>query len=61
VTPLQRHAGIAKEVLAKRKDVYQKAKLRNPERWSGQARNWDLVDKVHLNLARDRIEIEGVK
>lgn len=27
----QRHAGLAREVLAKRKDVYQQAKLRNPE------------------------------
>jgi putative transposase len=61
VTPHQRHAGLAKKVLAKRKDVYQKAKLRNPEQWSGQTCNWDLVDKVHLNSARDRIEIEGVK
>jgi putative transposase len=48
-------------VLAKRKDVYQKAKDKNPERWSGQTRNWELVDKVHLNPARDRVEIEGVK
>jgi hypothetical protein len=48
-------------VLAKRKDVYQKAKDKNPERWSGQTRNWDLVDKVHLNPARGRIEIGGVK
>jgi len=48
-------------VLTKRKDVYQKAKLRNPERWSGQTGNWDLVDKVHLNRAGDRIEIEAVK
>ena len=61
VTPHQRHAGLAREVLAKRKDVYQQAKLRNPERWSGQTRNWELVDKVHLNPTRDRIEIEGVK
>jgi putative transposase len=61
VTPHQRHARLAKEVLAKRKEVYQKAKARHPERWSGQTRNWDLVDKVHLNPARDRVEIEGVK
>ncbi len=61
VTPHQRHTGLAKKVLAKRKDVYQKAKDKNPARWSGQTRNWELVDKVHLNPARDRIEIEGVK
>ena len=56
MTPHQRHAGLAKDVLAKKKDVYQQAKLRNPERWSSQIRNWELVDKVHLNPARDRIE-----
>jgi putative transposase len=38
----QRHAGLAKEVLVKRKDVYQKAKDKNPDRWSGQTRNWEL-------------------
>jgi hypothetical protein len=61
VTPHQRHAVLAKEVLAKRKEVYKKAKVRSPERWSGQTRNWELVDKVHLNPARYRVKIEGVK
>ena len=61
VTPHQRHAGLAKEVLAKRKEVYQQARVNNPERWSGQTRNWELSDKVHLNPARDRVEIEDVK
>jgi putative transposase len=61
VTPHQRHASLAKKVLAKKKDVYQKAKDKNPERWSGQIRNGELVDKVHLNPARDRTEIGGVK
>ena len=61
VTPHQRHAGLARKKKTKRKDVYQQAKLRNPERWSGQTRNWELVDKVHLNPTRDRIEIKGVK
>ena len=55
--PHQRHAGLTREVLAKRKDVYQQAKLRNPERWSGQTYNWELVEKVYLNPTRDRIEI----
>ena len=32
VTPHQRHAGLAKEVLAKRKEVYQQARVNNPER-----------------------------
>jgi transposase InsO family protein len=61
VTPHQRHAGLAKEVLAKRKEASQKAKVRNPERRSGQTRNWELVDKVQLSPARDRVEIEAVK
>jgi hypothetical protein len=29
--------------------VYQAAKQRHPERWSGQTRNWSRVDEVVLN------------
>ena len=61
VTPHQRHAGLAEDVLARRKEVYQQAKARNPARWSGHIRNWELPEKVHLNPARDRVEIESVK
>lgn len=49
VTPAQRHRGEDTVILEKRKVVYEKAKARHPERWSGQIRNWDRIEIVHLN------------
>ena len=49
VTPKQRHCGEDKEILANRKRVYQQAKAKNPNRWSGEIRNWDPITEVHLN------------
>lgn len=49
VTPSQRHAGEDIAILAKRKEVYEQAKLKHPERWSGETRNWDHISEVHLN------------
>ncbi|GAB6160950.1 hypothetical protein JCM12298_01270 [Desulfothermus naphthae] len=49
VTPEQRHLGLDIEILAKRKDVYKKARSKHPERWSGNIRNWDPILSVDLN------------
>ena len=49
VTPEQRHNGEDNGILAKRKQVYQQAKLKHPERWSGDVRNWDQIGEVYLN------------
>jgi transposase InsO family protein len=49
VTPEQRHTGLDKEILAKRTQVYLKAKGKYPNRWSGDIRNWEAVSEVHLN------------
>ncbi len=49
VTPAQRHAGLDKMILAKRHETYQKAKQQNPERWSGNTRNWNWQNQVMLN------------
>ena len=49
VTPEQRHTGEDKEILARRKQVYQQAKLKHPERWSGEIRNWGEIGDVYLN------------
>ncbi len=49
VTPSQRHAGLDGELLRKRGEVYEAAKARRPERWSGATRNWTPVTVVHLN------------
>ena len=54
VTPEQRHKGEDKEILVKRKCVYQQAKSRHPERWSGEIRNWDKVGEVFLNPEKQK-------
>jgi putative transposase len=49
VTPASRHEGFDREVLARREAVYQQARQKNPERWSGETRNWERIDEVRLN------------
>ena len=49
VTPAQRHRGEDEAILAQRRIVYEQAKARHPERWSGGIRNWDVVGEVWLN------------
>ncbi len=56
VTPGQRHRGEDNEILANRKGVYQAAKLRNPERWSGDIRNWEPVTEVYLNPEKRSVD-----
>jgi len=53
VTPAQRHAGVDVEILARRHAVYEAARDRNPERWSGRTRNWSRIEAVHLNPPHD--------
>jgi len=48
VTPSQRHEGLDVAILAKREAVYKQARAKNPERWSGNTRNWSHIDKVYL-------------
>jgi putative transposase len=52
VTPTARHEGKDREILEKRKQVYEHARQKNPNRWSGKTRNWDRVDEVYLNMKR---------
>lgn len=49
VTPAQRHSGEDIQILEKRKVVYQRAKEANPQRWSGDTRNWNREATVTLN------------
>mgnify|MGYP003337123504 CR=1 FL=1 len=49
VTPASRHRGEDIFLLCKRDKVYQAAKKKHPERWSGKTRNWSHVDEVYLN------------
>jgi putative transposase len=53
VTPAQRHA--RQDGPAARHAVYQDARQRNPQRWSGPTRNWTPVGVVTLNPERDAV------
>lgn len=49
VTPDQRHSGEERAILEKRRRVYERARRRHPERWTGKTRNWTPVAIVRLN------------
>lgn len=49
VTPAERHQGKDHDLLAKRHQVYQAAKAKNPNRWAGATRNWTPIGAVTLN------------
>lgn len=49
MTPGQRHEGLDENLLVKRKAIYETARAKNPQRWSGDTRNWQRVQTVHLN------------
>jgi len=55
VTPVQRHAGQDRTLLAARHPLYQQARQRNPGRWSRQTRNWTPIAAVTLNPERDTV------
>lgn len=52
VTPTQRHTGRDCGTLRARKRVYEAARLRHPERWSGASRAWSRQEVVALNPAK---------
>ena len=60
VTPEQRHTGVHIEVLNKRKEVYECAKQKHPERWAGPIRNWNPTESVALNPMKDE-QLKGSK
>ena len=49
VTPDDRHFGREEHILNNRRNVYEKARRRNPNRWSKKIRNWNPVNQVWLN------------
>lgn len=53
VTPSQRHRGEDEVILEQRKEVYEAAKEKNPERWSRETRCWDSVTEVWLNPPKE--------
>lgn len=58
VSPADKHLGKDSEILKKRKIVYETAKLQNPNRWSGETRNWNRVEKVYLNHLQKKKDLD---
>ena len=58
VTPAERHEGRDVGLLADRKQLYERARQRNPSRWSGRTRSWERVEEVWLNPERDDVVAE---
>ena len=61
VTPGERHRGEEQAILDKRKDLYEAAKERNPQRWSGKIRNWEPVGEVWLNPENSDTDNAGIR
>ncbi len=53
VTPDERHESRDVAVLLARRQVYEQARRRHPERWSGAARSWEHPEAVTLNPLAD--------
>jgi len=49
VTPADRHAGRDVEILARRQAVYEAARAKRPDRWSGSTRDWTPAAEVVLS------------
>ncbi|OLO42883.1 transposase [Alkalihalophilus pseudofirmus] len=58
VTPVQCHTGEHVAILEKRKDVYEAAKAKHPERWARGTRNWAPNEQVALNPMRDEEQMK---
>lgn len=55
VTPAQRHRGEDRAILKKRAALYESVRAKNPERWSGDTRDWSVQGSVSLNPQRDQL------
>lgn len=49
VTPADRHAELDRDILMRRRRVYERARRRHPERWSRNTRTWKRTETVYLN------------
>lgn len=52
VTPDERHFGRERAVLSHRRQLYERARDANPERWSRSIRDWSPVELVILNPSK---------
>lgn len=53
MTPIQCHTVEHISILAKRKEVYEVAEAKHPERWARSSRNWSPIEQVALNPIRE--------
>lgn len=56
VTPAQRHSGIDRPILEKRRATFEAARERHPERWSRNTKSWKYIDNVKLGRKKERVE-----
>lgn len=61
VTPSERHQELDGAILLNRIEVYSKAKIQNPSRWSGDIKNWDRITEVKLNPEKSKTEVKENK
>ena len=61
VTPTQRHQLLDESILINRISTYGQAKAKNPGRWSGEIRNWEMIKEVKLNPEKSKEEIKENK
>jgi putative transposase len=54
VSPSARHQGREPQILCTRRNTYEQARRRHPNRWSREIRNWSAVEKVVLNPQRGK-------
>ncbi len=54
VTPHERHSAQDHDILQRREEVYEQARRRHPQRWTGQTRNWTPADAVSLTSYRPK-------
>jgi transposase InsO family protein len=60
ITPNARHSNEDDYILNRRKIVYEEARLRNKNRWSGKIRNWNKTEKVYLNYLQKEIKADKI-
>ena len=53
VTPNERHNNMDEKILENRIKIYKNAKNKNPNRWSGNIRNWKKINEVFLNPGKN--------
>ncbi len=53
VTPASKHNGQDLEILQKRTELYEMARIKNPLRWSKKVRKWNQITEVLLNPTKE--------